>query len=149
MSVQNGDFEIKKKESSYIIPDYKQLARLSEEDKNNIVEGMVPLTEAMWQKVKNAAGKDHDKLIVRRCVYRLARESSASEVPTRSRQLLKSIYEGKRATFTTPQTLQFEPNFAINWSNNGLYELGGIQKKVRQGCLHQWFQLSVMYGWWC
>lgn len=47
MSVQNGDFEIKKKESSDIIP----------EDKNNIMEGMVPLTEAMWQKVKNAAGK--------------------------------------------------------------------------------------------
>lgn len=48
-------------------------------------------------------------MILHRCFYRLVCESSASEVPTRSRQLLKSIYEGKRATFTTPQTLQFEP----------------------------------------
>lgn len=129
MSVKNGDFELKKKETTDIIPDYKQLARLSSDDKQELMEGWLPLTASMWEKVKRAAGKEGSKLIVHQCFYRLACESPMSELPTRSKALLKKIYTAKRATFVKPQKLQFNADFTLNWKKNGIFELGDIVKR--------------------
>ena len=129
LSVQSGEFEMKRKVASDTLPDYKSLARLSEEDKSSMVRDWLPtMTMPMWAKVKKATGSDEAaKQIMHQVWYRLTLESSANELPTRSRLLLKELMDMKREQCKTPPALVFTAGFTLDWARNGVYLLGGLQ----------------------
>ena len=150
LAVQAGDFRFKVKEVIDTLPDYKTLARLSEEDKINMMSKWMPMMSApMWAKVKKAAGEDDRSSVVHRCFYSMVLESEKSELPTRSRSLLEEIFDIKRKLCKQPQLIVLDANFKIDWGNVGVYMLSGKKSVGTVECYthleHKPYNLKVVF----
>jgi hypothetical protein len=132
VAVQSGEYKVKFEEVTDIMPDFKKLDRLPDEQKQAMLEEWWPsLTAEVVAKMKRAAnvalGKKNDKLISKVfCVAVL--EDPASLLATRSRSLIVSLYNHKRTLMPVPPTLVLKPNFTVDWDAMVVFELKGSKK---------------------
>ena len=138
LEVQAGRFKVKTDADatlSDVMKERKFVEGINEEDKLvHLQEWLPAMSEEVWIRVKNAqyGGKNDDR-IIHKCWELMSCESAKNSCLTRSRTLYGQLLTQKRTDMPEPPMLVIEPNFLINFSNNGIYKYASIIKDINAG----------------
>ena len=150
VAVQSGEFTQKVKDAmTDMLPDYKKLEKIGEEDKLCMLSTWMPMmTPHMWSKVKLAKyGIAKDEKVIHKCWYLMCLETSEAPLPSKSKALLLEIFDLKRDMLEVKPMIAFAKDFTVKWEDCGVYRLCDIVQidslQVYSGLKHRFTDLKV------